>query len=393
MKLLTTELRQTIALGLNHFKQTVTGNDFGMSLYEELIAELAKALLFASMDKKAFRLTMEAIMKQASANAPSFSDSKNSGGTHYHERLLHYMSTTLKHGLKVKIRSVISILKTTSDDCSDIKDLHDGLVCLIGLLNQYISATDLLDITALFPLTYDKAIKLNANIDPDEWKNLEFVNAQLDAAFAKKDFPPEPPKPAHTMLPCSQAVTDIVSFVQPKFASDVDIEEKGQLLAKSISDAFSSINNKWLSYRANQDDATILNLSHARCDIVITESPASNADKNHPTPKIILIGYKEIIKALGGKDCQLDERALAYAAKNSGAPITLGKRGVKPRAEKVALINWYNRVQDNYDEASGNAVLEKRVGKSGERIYDGKIAFGQVKQNFRSAGKKVTKGH
>ena len=111
-----------------------------------------------------------------------------------------------------------------------------------------------------------------------------------------------------------------------------------------------------------------------------------------------LLSWAEITAAVGRENTDSQQRRISRLSKLRGGPIIPAeKRGAQPKADRAKLLEWWRGLGDSYSvkKATQQARPERAKGTPGERVFDGAIGFGQVKNNQRSTGhvrKKMAKG-
>jgi len=102
-----------------------------------------------------------------------------------------------------------------------------------------------------------------------------------------------------------------------------------------------------------------------------------------------LFRWDQILPALKRKG-EDERRRIARLNENFKGPIIpAGKQGGQPMVDKAKLLTWWNALADrvSVQEATSQARLERATAPPGDRLYDGKIPFGQVKTDQRTTGR------
>ncbi|MCY3018491.1 MAG: hypothetical protein NTW87_05610 [Planctomycetota bacterium] len=128
----------------------------------------------------------------------------------------------------------------------------------------------------------------------------------------------------------------------------------------------------------------------------ITDAPAAAADTTpadaqgataQAVPAKMLLSWGDIIQAVDLKNTSEWRRRLTRLAKNKELPITLAKkRGGQPRANRVKLLEAWNKLADADAIAEATQTTRMETPSAGGRVFDGRHPVGHVKPDHRATG-------
>jgi hypothetical protein len=111
--------------------------------------------------------------------------------------------------------------------------------------------------------------------------------------------------------------------------------------------------------------------------------------KDATSPIQWLFGWGEILPVIGRHNNDTERRRIRRLNGQFDGPIILPKiRGKHPKADRSKLLEWWRQLENEFEiqQATTQSQTERQSGARGDRVYEGKIGFGQVKDNQRSTG-------